>query len=289
MVLLGLGIVIVRIVREVPWLHLGLIQSLEVYPQAACDIPAAVYSFSFRQSPDWTTFYPKQAELKQYFNKVAAEFGLDKKCQIKTVVREARFDEATNLWHVAAEELHTEKQFHYVCKLFVSAVGGLSNPKECDIPDYENFKGPLFRSARWDSSVDLKGKNVFVVGNGCSATQFVPVIAERAKMLTQGENTVNKREKDEIGAFDYCRLFLTAVRAKHWYEKPPHNPFALIPGWKWLIKHVPFFMYLQRFLIWVVLESHFAITQLNIFGRIARAWWTYSSIRHAKKLAPKKY
>lgn len=48
-------------------------------------------------------------------------------------------------------------------------------------------------------------------------------------------------------------------------------------------------MYLQRFLIWCVLESHFTLTKLNIFGRIGRAWWTSASIAHAKKLAPKKY
>jgi cation diffusion facilitator CzcD-associated flavoprotein CzcO len=88
---------------------------------------------------------------------------------------------------MAVEELQTDKQFHYVCKVFVSAVGGLSVPKECDIPGHENFKGKMFHSARWDWSVDLKGKDVIVVGNGCSATQFVPEIAKEVKTLTQGE------------------------------------------------------------------------------------------------------
>jgi len=228
-------------------------------------VPAPVYSFSFRQKTDWSTFYPKQGELKKYFNLVAAEFGLLDKFQLKMCVKEARFDESTNLWHVAADEEETGKQYHYVCKFFVSAVGGLSTPKECDIPGYKNFKGPLFHSARWDWNVDLKGKEVVVVGNGCSATQFVPIIAKEVKTLTQ------------------------AVRSKHWYEKPPHNPFSLIPGWKWLITYIPLFRNLQRFLIWCVLESHFTITLLNPMGKLFRMWWTSSSIRHAKKLAPKKY
>jgi cation diffusion facilitator CzcD-associated flavoprotein CzcO len=228
-------------------------------------VPAPVYSFSFAQSPDWTSFFPKQGELKVYFNRIASEYGLLDKCQLQTVVREARFDESTNLWHLAAEELHTNKQFHYVCKLFCSAVGGLSVPKECDIPGNENFKGPLFHSARWDWSVDLKGKDVIVVGNGCSATQFVPEIAKEVKTLTQ------------------------AVRSKHWYEKPPKNPFSYIPGWKWLIKHIPFFMKLQRFLIWCVLESHFTYALLNPIGALSRVMMTRSSINHAKTLAPKEY
>jgi cation diffusion facilitator CzcD-associated flavoprotein CzcO len=155
------------------------------YPACACDVPAPVYSFSFRQKTDWSTFYPKQVELKSYFNLVATEFGLLDKFRLTACVLEARFDESTNLWHVAVDE--AGKQYHYVCKLFVSAVGGLSTPKECDIKGYQQFEGPLFHSARWDHSVDLKGKNVVVVGNGCSATQFVPIIAEQVKTLTQGE------------------------------------------------------------------------------------------------------
>ena len=44
----------------------------------------------------------------------------------------------------------------------------------------ETFAGPSFHSARWDHSVDLKGKRVAVIGTGASAAQFIPVIAEQA-------------------------------------------------------------------------------------------------------------
>lgn len=37
-----------------------------------------------------------------------------------------------------------------------------------DIQGLEVFKGELFHSARWKSSVTLKGKRVAVIGNGCS-------------------------------------------------------------------------------------------------------------------------
>lgn len=51
-----------------------------------------------------------------------------------------------------------------------------SNWKWPDIPGRESFKGPVLHSAVWDSSVDLKGKTVAVIGSGSSAVQIIPAI-----------------------------------------------------------------------------------------------------------------
>ena len=42
----------------------------------------------------------------------------------------------------------------------------------------ESFEGKVFHSAAWDSSVNFKNKDVVVLGNGASATQFVPELAK---------------------------------------------------------------------------------------------------------------
>ncbi|EPQ29149.1 uncharacterized protein PFL1_03436 [Pseudozyma flocculosa PF-1] len=239
---------------------------VNTYPGCGCDVPAPVYSYSFAQKGDWSTFYPKQDELRRYFETVAAQHDLGPAFHFKTVVRESRFDVDTGLWHVWTEDLDGDKQtHHYVCKLLVSAVGGLSEPNKCDIEGHETFKGPLFHSARWDHSVQTDGKDVVVVGNGCSATQFVPEIARGAKSVTQ------------------------FVRSKHWYAPVPKNPFDKVPGWRWLVRHVPAIRALQRFLIWVVLESHFSLLFLNPYGAFKRWRWARLCIAHAKKMAPKEY
>ena len=49
----------------------------------------------------------------------------------------------------------------------------------------ETFEGEIFHSSRWRHDVSLKGKKVVVIGNGCSATQFVPEIAPEAETVTQ--------------------------------------------------------------------------------------------------------
>lgn len=241
------------------------------YPGAACDIPAPVYSFSFRQKHDWSGFFPQQPELRQYVHTVVAEYGIGGLFQFNTVALESRYDDATGLWHVLASTFDpkspqsTPKLSYFVSKMLVSAVGGLSEPNKCTIDGHETFKGPIFHSARWDHSVDLKGKNVIVVGNGCSATQFVPIIAQEAKMVTQ------------------------FVRSKHWYAPLPDNAVVKTWWWKWLLRNVPLFMWFQRVLIWMVLESHFTLVTRTWMGRKFRADWEKMCRDYITKTAPAKY
>lgn len=74
-------------------------------------------------------------------------------------------------------------------KILISAVGGLVEPKIWpeNIPGQEKFEGEMFHSARWRYDIDLKDKDVVVVGTGCSAAQFVPRLTKEygAKSVTQ--------------------------------------------------------------------------------------------------------
>lgn len=51
-------------------------------------------------------------------------------------------------------------------RFVVSAVGQLNMPKYPKIPGMDDFSGKVMHSARWDHSVDLRGKRVAVIGNG---------------------------------------------------------------------------------------------------------------------------
>ena len=65
----------------------------------------------------------------------------------------------------------------------VSAVGALHRPRYPDLPGRGDFAGPRWHSARWDHTVDLRGKRVGVIGNAASAVQFVPEIAPAAERV----------------------------------------------------------------------------------------------------------
>lgn len=65
----------------------------------------------------------------------------------------------------------------------MSAVGILNNPTYPEWPGLTEFEGATFHSARWDGSIDLKGKRVAVVGTGSTAAQIVPAIAHKVEKL----------------------------------------------------------------------------------------------------------
>ncbi|HDM2445024.1 TPA: NAD(P)/FAD-dependent oxidoreductase, partial [Staphylococcus aureus] len=71
------------------------------------------------------------------------------------------------------------------------AWGQLSKPKVPDFAGRETFEGTQFHSAEWDHTVDLKGKNVAVVGNAASAVQLVPEVAKEAGHLAVFQRSAN--------------------------------------------------------------------------------------------------
>lgn len=60
----------------------------------------------------------------------------------------------------------------------VSAIGTLDRPYIPDIEGSAEFLGKMFHSARWDHTAEFKNKNVVILGNGASATQFVPELVK---------------------------------------------------------------------------------------------------------------
>ncbi|KAL2823790.1 hypothetical protein BDW59DRAFT_162953 [Aspergillus cavernicola] len=49
------------------------------YPGCACDVPSALYSFSFAPNPRWTKLMPSNKEIKAYQQDVADTYGLREK------------------------------------------------------------------------------------------------------------------------------------------------------------------------------------------------------------------
>jgi len=148
------------------------------YPGCACDIPSHLYSFSFDRNPDWSRMYSGRDEIQQYLKSCAQRYGLWPYIRVNTRMQEAVWDEGAALWRVTTAEGVTVR-----ARVLISAVGALHVPKYPDIPGMEKFAGPAFHSTWWDSSVDLEGKRVAVIGTGASAIQFVPEIAPKVEKL----------------------------------------------------------------------------------------------------------
>jgi cation diffusion facilitator CzcD-associated flavoprotein CzcO len=142
------------------------------FPGAGCDVPAHLYSFSFRRKPDWRRVYASQGEILEYLEQTVDHFGIRPHCRFNTGVSQIRWNEATHQWH-----LHTDNGEELAFDVVVSSVGLMDVPKIPDLPGLGEFQKPSFHTARWDDTQDLTGKRVAVVGNGSSAGQVVPAIA----------------------------------------------------------------------------------------------------------------
>lgn len=153
------------------------------YPGIGVDIPSFSYQFSFEQSSDWTRTYAPGRELKAYAEHCVAKYGIGDRIGFSTTVRGAAFDDDANVWRVATDAGEVTARF------LVNAAGVLTEPKLPDIDGVDTFAGATVHTARWDHSLDLRGKRVAVIGTGASAVQVIPEIAPIVEHLTVFQRT----------------------------------------------------------------------------------------------------
>jgi len=149
------------------------------YPNAACDVPSPLYSWSWAINPAWGRRYAEQPEILGYLRDAAEREGLTRHVVTGESVTSVVLDEVAATWTVTTATGRT-----FEAELVVSAVGQLSNPVIPALPGRDSFAGPTFHSAHWRHDVDLTGKRVAVVGTGASAIQFVPGIVDDVAAMT---------------------------------------------------------------------------------------------------------
>lgn len=110
---------------------------------------------------------------------VAKKYDVPRRCEFNTMCIKMAWDVVRSKWICTFKSEATGETFTREADIVVSAVGTLDRPSIPDIKGLENFKGDTFHSARWDAGVNIVSKNVVVLGNGASATQFVPRLAKQ--------------------------------------------------------------------------------------------------------------
>ncbi|WP_216215952.1 flavin-containing monooxygenase [Amycolatopsis aidingensis] len=140
------------------------------YPGCACDVPSALYSYSFAPNPEWTRAFAKQPEIRAYLADTARRYGVTGHLRLGTEVRRAQWNGGHKRWELStsAGEL--------TARVVLAGAGPWHEPRVPDLPGLAEFPGEVFHSSRWNHDYDLRGKRVAVVGTGASAVQFVPEI-----------------------------------------------------------------------------------------------------------------
>ena len=158
-----------------------------VYPGAACDIQSHLYSFSFAPNRAWSRTYAYQPEILAYLETVADEFDLRRHLMLGTSVRRLVWNERALQWEVELASGDSDRVT--VADVVVSAVGLFGAARYPAIEGLTDFSGDVMHTARWDTSIDLTGKRVAIVGTGASGVQVVPELASTAAQLTAFQRT----------------------------------------------------------------------------------------------------
>ncbi|WP_138841468.1 flavin-containing monooxygenase [Rhodococcus pyridinivorans] len=158
---------------------------VNTYPGAACDVPSALYSFSFAPEPDWSRAYGTQEEIYAYLRRVAREQGVTDRTMFGCELRAAQWDAERAVWRISTS------RGDLTADVLVAATGALSTPTYPKVSGLELFRGKKFHSAEWDHDHDLTGERVAVIGTGASAIQFVPAIVDRVEHLTLFQRTAS--------------------------------------------------------------------------------------------------
>ncbi|KAJ6613685.1 hypothetical protein B0H10DRAFT_2047523 [Mycena sp. CBHHK59/15] len=197
-----------------------------IYPGASSDINMHFYSLSTDLNSDWPSTHGSQEDTQEYWQKLTQKYDLYRHIVFNCLVVAAEWNAKEQLYHIATEDVLTGTRISTTAKVLISALGLLEVPRFPKIPGIASFKGEIFHSARWDTGVDLRGKRVAVIGNGASATQFVPIISQDAT----------------VQVTEFCRT-------PNWFFPPIRADYS--PLWKWTFRNIPFVMKFYRFLLYL--------------------------------------
>jgi 4-hydroxyacetophenone monooxygenase len=152
------------------------------YPGCGVDTPNHLYSFSFARH-DWQHYFALRDELYDYFRGVAEDHGIMPHVRLNTSVERAEWDEGTREWvlNIRTPEGQTKTRRG---SIVMSGVGVLNIPQIPNIEGLDSFEGPCFHTAAWPEGLDLTDRRVAIVGNGATAMQVVPAIADKVAHLT---------------------------------------------------------------------------------------------------------
>jgi cation diffusion facilitator CzcD-associated flavoprotein CzcO len=130
-----------------------------------------IHSMMYRFHPavKYDSDYPKRKQLVDNIQRIWHEYGLDKKTRFGTVVESVERDAKSGKWVING---NYDEKFHGV----IAAIGTCGDPQFAPIEGQDHFSGQICHSSEL-TGVDVKGKNLIVIGGGASAVEAMEYAA----------------------------------------------------------------------------------------------------------------
>lgn len=131
---------------------------------------------TFAPHPRWSEYYSPGWEIREYYERLVKDYGVDEHLRLKHQVLSAKWSDDIHQWEVTIKDLATGDIFTDTSHFFVEAAGRLNVPNFPNIPGLETeYKGTLVHTSQWTEELteSLEGKRIAVIGNGASGQQFL--------------------------------------------------------------------------------------------------------------------
>ncbi|MBI3439823.1 MAG: NAD(P)/FAD-dependent oxidoreductase [Proteobacteria bacterium] len=157
---------------------------MHTYPGIRSD--SDLHTFGYRFKPWIGPPIATAAEILDYMGDVIEENDLARHIRYKHKITSTSFSRQTNIWTVEAERLDTGEKLTFTCT-FLWMCQGYYRHSEGYTPSWpgmKDYKGQIVHPQTWPKDINLKDKEVLVIGSGATTATVVPAIAGDCKHVT---------------------------------------------------------------------------------------------------------
>ncbi|MEQ1818480.1 MAG: NAD(P)/FAD-dependent oxidoreductase [Terricaulis sp.] len=157
---------------------------MHTYPGVRSD--SDLHTFGYRFKPWIGPPIATAAEILDYVGDVIAENDLAQHIRYHHKITSASFSRETNLWTVESQRTDTGELRLFTCTFLWMCQGYYEHAQGYtpDWPGMADYKGKIVHPQTWPKAIDLKDKNVLVIGSGATTATVVPAIAGECKHVT---------------------------------------------------------------------------------------------------------
>ena len=198
------------------------------FPGVRADNDMYTYGFSF--NPWQGPIIGKGQDIKNYINDTAEKFNIKENILFDTQVTSSSWKD--NQWATNTNRKNFTSQYVICC----TGSRDRKNPHLPKFKDENKYQGKIVHTQAWGDT-DYKGKNVTIIGSGCTAITMAPSIIKEAKTVTLVQRSpawiinIDSQEKSSRGyktfevLKDYIssRFFKKSLRKKIIATDPYYN------------------------------------------------------------------
>ena len=198
------------------------------FPGVRADNDMYTYGFSF--NPWVGSIIGNGSDIRSYINETANKFKIKKNIIFNTQVSALSWK--NNIWTTTTDKKNYTSQYVICC----TGSRDRNNPHLPKFKGESKYKGKIVHTQNWGDT-DFKGKNVTIIGSGCTAITMAPSIIKEAKKVTLVQRSpawiidIDSQEKSSRGyktfqvLKDYIssRFFKKSLRKKIIAADPYYN------------------------------------------------------------------